>query len=62
MLLTVDGMLMIDPCFAEERFMRNFRTRCWRPEKIQNHQMSRYRLCIKVIYSTEKPEADANPD
>jgi len=46
-LLTVDGMLMIDPCFAEERFMRNFRTRCWRPEKIQNHQMSRYRLCIK---------------
>jgi len=46
-LLTVDGMLMIDPCFAEERFMRNFRTRCWRPEKFENHQMRRYRLSIK---------------
>ena len=46
-LFTLDGMLMINPSFAEERFMRNFRTRCWRPERILNHQMRKYRTAIK---------------
>jgi len=46
-LFSTDGMLMINPSFAEERFMRNFRTRCWRPEKLMNHQMKQYRKCIK---------------
>lgn len=46
-LFSTDGMLMINPSFAEERFMRNFRTRCWRPEILMNHQMKQYRKCIK---------------